>query len=189
MIQYMVATFAITIITSRFIQPMRSKISSQLKADMLNEFVSWGSDMVDFFSITDADSIQNDYVIYIILVLFSLSTTQFSFSLVGHDSKTSEETKSKGYKIDTEILAVIRSFILQDFPFLVTRIFILATYSINDYTFFFLLAKNIILCVLQIYRFVIILNKRRLKRKKIESSKVEKVTNEPISQEFEIARL
>lgn len=150
--------------------------------------------MVDFFSISDEESIQDDYMVYIILVLFSFSTIQFCFSIVGNSlrpkvSKKTEEPQEESEEqhvdnehhevkrakteedIDAEILTLIMSFALQDFPFLLVRLYVLITYTITDYTFFFLLSKNIILCILHAYRLTLIIVHRRRRRKDLVTAK------------------
>ena len=89
-----------------------------------------------------------------------MSTIQFSFTLAAKRSLTSDLFKNESFLnkgIDvvfgTEIWSLFLVFLTQDFPFFILRVMILANHDLTkNYMILFLVSKNFILLILEIYR-------------------------------------
>lgn len=104
-----------------------------------------------------------------------MSNIYFSFSAA--DVLVHSRIKRRGYKssydlnyiidvvieyvLGTEIWSLALTFIVQDFPFLVVRLVVIFRFSIDSSPIFYLLVKNIILCILEIYRIVHLVIEKR----------------------------
>ena len=101
---------------------------------------------------------------FLILVFFSLSTIQFSFTLA-----SKREIPKRAYKIDsypifildialsTEIWSLFLIFISQDMPFFILRILILVYDDLSkNYMIYFNISKNFILILTELYRIYVI---------------------------------
>lgn len=72
----------------------------------------------------------------------------------------------------TEIWSVLLMLFVQDLPFLITRLIVLAKYPIAKSTnLYYLTIKNCVLCILEVYRLVILFMKERKHIKRIEIRK------------------
>jgi hypothetical protein len=115
-----------------------------------------------------------------------MSLIQFSFS-VGAERVIHKKTKLSSShnhygKINatldilfgTEILGIMLTFIVQDFPFMVMRLVIIIGYRLSkNYTLYYQFGKNLILCCLEIYRIGSIFYKKRHTKARVNSSHID----------------
>ena len=89
-----------------------------------------------------------------------MSTIQFSFTLAVKRHKSNEMAKEriflnkvKDVVFGTEIWSLILIFLTQDFPFFILRIVIMVSYRLSkNYMIYFLVSKNFVLLILELYR-------------------------------------
>ena len=85
--------------------------------------------------------------------------------------------KALHYIFGTEIWPAFLIFIIQDLPFLVHRIIIIASYRLSQhYTIYFFVVKNFVLCCAEIYKIVVVfieINKEHAHQSKKENKNVE----------------
>ena len=89
-----------------------------------------------------------------------MSTIQFSFTLAVKRHKSNEIAeertflnKVKDVVFGTEIWSLILIFLTQDFPFFILRIVIMVSYRLSkNYMIYFLVSKNFVLLILELYR-------------------------------------
>lgn len=95
-------------------------------------------------------------------VLFTVSCVQFSFSILNKQKKE-KKVKTLDYILGTEIWSLMLAFLTQDFPFLLARLAILISFRLDkNYMLYYLAIKNFVLCILEIYRIVILfLNEKK----------------------------
>ena len=118
------------------------------------------------------------------LVFFSLSTLQFSFTLA---SKREIPHKKESYSkfilemaLSTEIWSLFLIFILQDMPFFILRILILVYADLSkNYMIYFLISKNFILILTELYRIYVIFcdEMKRKSKQNLNKNVYQKSTN------------
>ena len=73
----------------------------------------------------------------------------------------------------TEIWSLAYIFLTQDFPFLITRVLILASFKLEkNYMIYFLAIKNFLLCILEIYRIAVLFIEEKRKHEKKKRTKL-----------------
>lgn len=116
---------------------------------------------------------------YKILAFFSLSTIQFSFTLAAKRHRSNESDKKENFLnkltevvFGTEIWSLILIFLTQDFPFFILRVMIMVCNDLSkNYMIYFLVSKNFILLILEVYRIYAIYLEE--KENRIELNKIE----------------
>ena len=81
----------------------------------------------------------------------------------------------------TDAWMVLLALIVQDFPFLIIRIIIAACFSLEkNYSLYYLCGKNVLLCMLEVYRVVVLMYekaKEELKEIKEEANESGHIEN------------
>lgn len=148
-LELFVSIFIIFCIIGRWLYPTKKEIAKEDISELLLMFLNHGADMVDFFSYIDEEEIVKDFtVVCVILVIFTISVTQFSFALV---ARRSIDIQNNGMErvldiiFGTPIWTLILMLCVQDIPFFITRIVILTTIekTSKNYTLYLFAVKNI----------------------------------------------
>jgi hypothetical protein len=196
-----VSMFLLTVILARCVYPIKvSKIKREELSALLLVYITTGGDIAELFSYVDESSFVNDFNLFFfiiseeqflsislkftnsiinenlkLLVSFSLSTFQYSITLVmrkkrhnhrRNDEKDShddnEQLKFQSF-IDvlfgTKIWVILTTFLFQDSLFFIIRLTVLVQYeaSTMNYTLYFFVIKNFVLCLFEMYRIFVLL--------------------------------
>jgi hypothetical protein len=92
-------------------------------------------------------------------VFFTFSVIQFSFTLTAiHAPKRLGANKCIKLVFGTEIWALCFILLFQDVPFFLIRFLILIMYTsvAKNYSIYFYVAKNLCLCIFEVYRIAVI---------------------------------
>ena len=72
------------------------------------------------------------------------------------DMEETEDNMSKKSRLTSELVGILMSLFMQDGPFLIFRLFIIAHYQAYEYMVIFLTAKNALVLALQVYRLCVL---------------------------------
>ncbi len=148
---------------------------------LLLAFITNATDIIEFFAYVDEDKVEISKEVDIaILVFFSLSVVQFSFTLSakidGLDKvlERNVPTIIKEAVFATELWSVLIILITQDLPFCIIRTYIIAAYGVaGDYLLYFFVVKNYVLVIFEVYLITnLILDERH--RHNLEKKKIAK---------------
>lgn len=140
---------------------------------LLLNFITNATDIIDFFGYVDEERIFEDTrIVAVILVFFSLSVLQFSFTLSAKMDGLDEVldrpvwTVVKEAVFATEMWSVLLIFLFQDFPFCIIRTIIIVRFGTEkNYLLYFFVVKNYVLVVYEIYLVTnLILDERHRKK-------------------------
>jgi hypothetical protein len=156
--------------------PMKNKFRHEALLSLLVSFITNGTDIIDFFSYVDEKRIfAEEQLVLCILTLFSLSTLQFSFTLsakLERDSKLNKGLREtvKEALFCTDMWSLLTVFLIQDFPFMITRTYVIIYYGTEkNYSLYFYVFKNYVWCIFELYAVVnIILDERHLRKLRLE---------------------
>ncbi len=152
--------------------PVKTKFKREALMNLLISFITNGTDVIEFFTYVDEERIFKDKdLVFCILILFSTSTLQFSFTLSARLER--EANFKKGFwevireaVFCTELWSYIFIFCTQDFPFMITRTYVIVYYGTErNYLLFFFVIKNYVLCIFEIYASVNIILDEKHRRK------------------------
>ena len=113
--------------------------------------------LVSLTNLLDTNLDRCVFILFIIKVLFSISVTQFSFTLSATNQRTTHPNpkwKTVYYEMFfcTELWALIFVFFAQDLPFLIMRFYIILYFGVEkNYLLYFLLVKNVFLVFFGLY--------------------------------------
>ncbi|XP_041363182.1 transmembrane protein 26-like [Gigantopelta aegis] len=128
------------VIFGRLILP-RGELSRDQLAELLFVFIGMASDNSDLFVLFDESAVRKDRGLTIaILVVWCLSMILYAVGLTV--AKT-----SRG-----KFWSLLCAFLLQDFPYLIVRVVVLAKYALASYGVLFFLFKNIFVTILVFYK-------------------------------------
>jgi hypothetical protein len=122
---------------------------------------------MELFYLFDETAVVNHaFMGYVILAIWSLSLMQFTLILTAVSSKQRKIThntanfitkiKTKCSCTHNEIWAIIATVLLQDAPFLTVRLYVAFGLKVITYSLLFVTVKNVIVILLQLYRFFVI---------------------------------
>ncbi|XP_064633049.1 transmembrane protein 26-like [Lineus longissimus] len=194
------------LIISRWLMPLkRNHMTRDQLSQLLLVYLGLAADIVELLAIFDEPGLI-DHVIFTFAILAAWSWSLMQFTLVltatrgqafktghrdndvadadEHGSQTSlqlesapEKKSSSGcFCCENETWSILVMLAMLDAPFLVLRLLSIFMYSINTYTIYFFTGKNILVCILQFYRLVIVIsaemkNKRAMKREEAQRLK------------------
>ena len=167
------------VIGGRWMIPKNSKVTRDQLSQILMTFIGTAADMLEFVTETGKEvEIRCDYtLLFLILVIWSWSTLQFTLCLTGsgrpttrqvpiYDSKHAspimwieEEIDMPGWEkfvFNPEVWSICSTLFLQDMPFLVMRLYVIFGRKTYDRMLVFFTLKNSIVFILEIYRLVVI---------------------------------
>ena len=135
-----------------------------------------GSDLVEFVSNIHERGVFENYSLFmVIIVMFCLSSFQFSFifgsTIKNPLTKIALNRKSLVKRsaiflfyatFSTELWYILMGLLLQDFPFFIIRLVLLSSHLLRkNYSAYFYVTKNAIFCVFRVYRMISILFEER----------------------------
>ena len=100
----------------------------------------------------------------VILSIWSWSLLQFTMVFTatkaprreGMSSVPTNPAQSGGHCCTPDVVGIIMSIFMQDGPFLVLRMLLIFKYSVFSYTNMFFTCKNTLVCMLLMYRLIVI---------------------------------
>ena len=158
----------IVIIISRWVLP-KGGLSHDELSNLLFVYFAIASDIMELgiFEIFDKDDMCNvgDGILYAILGVWTGSMLQFTFPLSAKKKRKENNRKCIdrccGWFCETEIWSLFLSVVLQDGPFFAVRLYCLVSYDMFSYEIIFFTMKNAMVVLLQIYRAIAVIKKRR----------------------------
>ena len=163
----------VVLIVARWLLP-KGKISREQLSQILLAYLAMSSDIVEFFDVFKEKPVYSDkFVQYIVLSAWTLSLFQFPFVLTLSRARkmrvaiTDEIYTKKKADVwqaihDIDLWAILLSNSLQDIPFLLVRLYLMARHGLLTYTMAFFICKNVLIIALQTYRAFILFNDRYL---------------------------
>ncbi|XP_028278409.1 transmembrane protein 26-like [Parambassis ranga] len=168
----------ILLIVGKWLLPLGGGVTRDELSQLLLIFVGTAADILEFTSETLSDVKDNSpQLVYIILAVWTWSMLQFPLHLAvvntksdGEGDEAIQET-SLLKKHSTDIWAIVEALFIQDGPFLVVRLVVMACYGIFHQMLVFFTIKNFLVVILNLYRLVVIFQDFRSSRQsKIEGS-------------------
>lgn len=153
------------LIIGRWLLP-KGNISREQLSQLLFVYFGISSDIMDIFILFQEPKVLRDEsMCYAILALWSLSLFQFTIVLTAVKSRRPRLSlqatplrKLTSFKCcQFEIWGLMTTVVMQDGPFLVLRLYCLIGLKIFSYALLFYTVKNILVVILQAYRFIVLL--------------------------------
>ena len=151
------------LVGGRWLLP-KGKMSREKLSNILLAYIGMAADILEFYSegVRTEQIRCEETVVLVILCLWAISLIQFSLQL-GHGA--SRRSKSLSHVNESlcqrlrngNVLAIIVIILMQDGPFLVTRLYLIIQYNILDQGLLFFTFKNFLIVLLQAYRLWILL--------------------------------
>nr|XP_002732093.1 PREDICTED: transmembrane protein 26-like [Saccoglossus kowalevskii] len=149
------------VIIGRWFLPKGSLTREQLSSLLLT-YIGIAADILEFLleGLKEPQVKCDRFVVYCILSLWAISMAQFAVV------RTASNTEKKGGDekkrqcctcCNSEVRGIMISSLMQDLPFLVMRLTLLLYYKVVNHMMVFFTCKNILMLMLQSYRFVVII--------------------------------
>ena len=179
-------TLMLALILGRWVLPKGGLTRDEL-SQLLLVYIGIGADMLEFSSETmKLEGIACRRGIFTaILCVWSWSTLQFTLCLTLKKRRRRIQVSRLNSRLFTglneltaylshaEIWSLMTDVILQDGPYLATRLYILLNFDVVNQSLIFFTCKNILLIFLQFYRmYVVIHESRGQRRKNLEADRV-----------------
>ena len=167
-------TLLFLLVLCRWLLP-RGEITREQLSQLLFVFLGIASDNMELFQLFDETDVRKSRPLtYVILIVWSLSLSQFVFVLttthrsddnvVKNDNsinlskiKRKKNEHNAAYIVfSTEIWSLLYSVLVQDGPYLAVRVYIVVRYNLITYSIIFFICKNILVISLVIYRLIAI---------------------------------
>ena len=178
------------LIVGRWLSP-KGDISRDELSQLLMVYFGTAADILEYVTegLSNSGVMCNKEHIFIVLIVWSLSLSQFTLSPTATRKKKLKNRPGAKRQVsyvcicfETELWSIFVSTFVQDGPFLGTRLFFMIFHKSRNQSSVFFTCKNALLLMIQAYRVVIIFNnhikkKRRLKTlaTKPKSEKARKV--------------
>ncbi|XP_056385846.1 transmembrane protein 26 [Hyla sarda] len=158
-------TFLLLLIIGKWLLPIGDGVTRDQLSQLLLMFVGTAADILEFTSETleEAAIRSNITLVYVILGVWTWSMLQFPLDLAVQNIGCQEGSSTKRnlcllicrYSADLWNIGI--SLLIQDGPFLISRIILMAFFKITNQMLVFFAAKNCLVVLLQLYRLVVIL--------------------------------
>lgn len=159
------------LILGRWIMP-KGEISRDALSQLLFVYIGMSSDIMELFVLFEEEQVLQDSALsYAILSVWTVSLLQFCIVLTATKnpkktrvalSNTNEDTKASGCGAcfgkfcTTEVWSIFVSLFMQDGPFLIVRMYVMAKYYLITYNTIFFTCKNMLVVVLLLYRIFVV---------------------------------
>ncbi|XP_069835170.1 transmembrane protein 26-like [Dendropsophus ebraccatus] len=158
-------TFLLLLIIGKWLLPIGDGVTRDQLSQLLLSFVGTAADTLEFCSETlEEPGIRNNPILlYAILGVWTWSMLQFPLDLAVQNIVCEQGTSIKRniYRLlctySADLWNIGISLLIQDGPFLIIRILLMARFKIINQMLIFFAAKNSLIVLLQVYRLVIIL--------------------------------
>ncbi|KAG9268239.1 transmembrane protein 26-like [Astyanax mexicanus] len=160
----------ILLILGKWLLPLGGGLTRDELSQLLLIFVGTAADILEFTSETLSDvKDKSPQLVYIILAVWTWSMLQFPLHLSVVTSRPDEsvekeeEEKQTGCcrcvlieRHSTDIWNIVESLFIQDGPFLVVRLMVMAYFKVFHQMLLFFAIKNFLVVILNLYRLVVI---------------------------------
>ncbi|KAE8590047.1 hypothetical protein XENTR_v10017914 [Xenopus tropicalis] len=157
-------TFLLLLIIGKWLLPIGAGTTRDQLSQLLLMFVGTAADILEFTSETlEQDNVRNNVIlVYSILAVWTWSMLQFPLDLAVQNIACQPATLTKNplnmlvcrYSADLWNIGI--SLLIQDGPFLVSRLILMAYFNVINQMLVFFTAKNILVVMLQLYRLVVL---------------------------------
>lgn len=155
--RFIIVIFIATIVLARWFLPYSIRMSHEAVYTQIADFTSSAADMIDIADYFDNSLITANVTMSRFLkFIFALNLTQFCFSLQGTKSRN---TKLTGFLklIDslfvTEAWSQLLLLLTQELPCLIVRLIFIFSFEVGfDFSLYFFVFKNGLMCILLVYR-------------------------------------
>ncbi|XP_077311556.1 transmembrane protein 26 isoform X1 [Lithobates pipiens] len=158
-------TFLLLLIIGRWFLPIGAGITRDQLSQLLLMFVGTAADILEFTSETMEVVVvrENIILIYSILAIWTWSMLQFPLDLAVQNIGCQQGSSSKRrlcllfcrYSADLWNIGI--TLLIQDGPFLICRIILMAYFGVVNQMLVFFAAKNALVVMLQLYRLIVLL--------------------------------
>ncbi|XP_075697260.1 transmembrane protein 26 [Rhinoderma darwinii] len=158
-------TFLLLLIIGKWFLPIGDGVTRDQLSQLLLMFVGTAADILEFTSETleEVAIRSNIKLVYSILAVWTWSMLQFPLDLAVQNIGCQQGSSTKRnlcllfcrYSADLWNIGI--SLLIQDGPFLISRIILMACFKITNQMLVFFAAKNSLVVLLQLYRLVVIL--------------------------------
>ncbi len=153
-------------------------------SQLLLVYIGTAADIIEFFDSFKDERVNTDKVLCVmILSIWSWSLLQFTFVLTAtkgrktritqEESKVKTLHKAKEICCSLDVWGILINIILQDAPFFVFRVLLIAYYKLISYMNIFFTCKNTLVITLQFYRLLVVQleKKEALKKEEADAKK------------------
>uniref|UniRef100_A0A1I8IPQ8 Transmembrane protein 26 n=2 Tax=Macrostomum lignano TaxID=282301 RepID=A0A1I8IPQ8_9PLAT len=178
------------LILGRWMLP-KGKLTHDQLSQLLLVYIGTAADIVEFFEAFKEEVVKRDRnLIMLILTIWTWSLLQFVLVITAQRARkdhsglvasrrrtvkespaTPEEEENYCY-CSPEVFGIVISMLLQDLPYLVTRLYMMFNYNTTSYTNVFFTLKNSLVCSLLTYRLVVIYSERFRRIRKARRAKL-----------------
>ncbi|XP_069804129.1 transmembrane protein 26-like [Dendropsophus ebraccatus] len=181
-VQCLEELIVLILIIGRWLMP-RGKMSRDQLAQLLLMYLALGADILDILQLMKEPSVNTNKSITVVgLCLFTWAVMQFTIvltqtlstsspdSYVDARFHSSSELKNCILSVcyTSEVWSVMITVLMQDGPFLIYRLCLVARGGVFNESMIFFISKNILTVIIQVYRVVMFLLEESRKRKKYE---------------------
>ncbi|XP_045424306.1 transmembrane protein 26 [Lemur catta] len=157
-------TFLLMLIIGRWLLPIGGGITRDQLSQLLLIFVGTAADILEFTSETlEEQNVRNSpALVYAILVIWTWSMLQFPLDLAVQNFVCPLSVTARGFlslffcQYSADLWNIGISVFIQDGPFLVVRLILMAHFKVINQMLVFFAAKNFLVVVLQLYRLVVL---------------------------------
>ncbi|XP_003783816.1 transmembrane protein 26 [Otolemur garnettii] len=162
-------TFLLMLIIGRWLLPIGGGITRDQLAQLLLIFVGTAADILEFASETleEEDVRNNPTLVNAILIVWTWSMLQFPLDLAVQNVSCPLTVTERGFlsqffcQYSADLWNIGISVFIQDGPFLVVRLILMAYYKVINQMLAFFAAKNFLVVMLQLYRLVLLAKSTR----------------------------
>lgn len=157
----------IVLVLGRWLMPKGDMSRDQL-SQLLMAYIGLGADILDIFDTFKEPEVKNNHVVVIIgLALFSWALMQFPLvltqtqSTLGQPPREGPDGRCPGRPAalsccSSEVWSLLLTVGLQDGPFLIYRLYLMAQEQVLNQLMIFFTCKNILIVLLELYRIFVV---------------------------------
>ncbi|XP_053306286.1 transmembrane protein 26 [Spea bombifrons] len=156
-------TFLLLLIIGKWFLPIGVGITRDQLSQLLLMFVGTAADILEFTSETLEHVRSNMILVYSILAVWTWSMIQFPLDLAVQNIGCQPTKSSKRpvclllHRYSADLWNIGISLLIQDGPFFICRLILMAHFDVINQMLVFFTAKNILVVLLQLYRLVVLL--------------------------------
>ncbi|KAI8480906.1 transmembrane protein 26, partial [Branchiostoma belcheri] len=168
-------TMLCILILGRWMLPKPGDVSRDQLSQLLLVYFGIAADILEFQleSVKEEAVKCNEVLIVVVMVFWTWSLIQFTLVLTATKTgQVVEDNKLDRINLhgccESEVWSILVAMLMQDFPFLVVRLFLMIQYNSVHQMMIFFTAKNILVLMLQTYRWYVLMAERRAEREQLE---------------------
>ncbi|MEE6485425.1 hypothetical protein FKM82_014276 [Ascaphus truei] len=158
-------TFLLLLIIGKWLLPIGVGVTRDQLSQLLLMFVGTAADILEFSSETlEQENVRsNTILVYSILAVWTWSMLQFPLDLAVQNIGCQPTSSSKRNlclllcRYGADLWNIGISLFIQDGPFLICRLILMAYFNVINQMLVFFTAKNILVVMLQLYRLIVLL--------------------------------